>query len=46
MLNSGVGIAFHDVKTTAVDIVDSVKKHLEISQKILLDTLKAGDVKH
>ncbi len=45
MLNSGVGIAFHDVKTTAVDIVDSVKKHLEISQKILLDTLKGRGCK-
>lgn len=39
MMNYGVGIAFHDVKTLNVNNKDSVCKHIEISQSIILDSL-------
>lgn len=39
MMNFGVGIAFHDVKTSEVKSKDSISKHIEISQSILLDSL-------
>lgn len=39
MLNYGVGIAFHDVKTTNANNVDTVLMHYAIAQKIILDSL-------
>jgi hypothetical protein len=39
MLSYGTGIAFHDVKTEAVNNEDSILKHYELSQQIVLDKL-------
>lgn len=39
MLAYGTGIAFHDVKTNVVNREDSIKKHYELSQQIILDKL-------
>lgn len=39
MLLYGTGIAFHDVKTEAVNNEDSILKHYELSQQIVLDKL-------
>ncbi|NDV83341.1 hypothetical protein [Bacteroides sp. 51] len=39
MLNYDVGIAFHDVKTEAVQNVDSVRKHYGVAQDIMLNKL-------
>jgi len=45
MLAYGVGIAFHDVKTEAVNLQDSIVKHYELSQQILLDKLSGRGCK-
>lgn len=39
MINYGTGIAFHDVKTESVEIPDSIRRHLGISQQIILKKL-------
>ena len=39
MQNYDTGIAFHDVNTEAVQNIDSIKKHYEIAQNILLKKL-------
>lgn len=45
MLNYDVGIAFHDVDTEDVFDVDSIVKHYEISQDIILDKLSGRGCK-
>ncbi|MDD3273077.1 MAG: hypothetical protein PHV46_03380 [Bacteroidales bacterium] len=45
MMNYGVGIAYHDVKTKAVDNRDSVYSHILLSHNILMDTLKGRGCK-
>lgn len=39
MLNYGVGIAFHDNRTSDQSNVDSILKHYALSQNIILDSL-------
>ncbi|MEA5006469.1 MAG: hypothetical protein VB022_08675 [Rikenellaceae bacterium] len=39
MLNYGVGIAFHDVKTSNANNVDTVLVHYALAQNIILDSL-------
>ncbi|MFA7493827.1 MAG: hypothetical protein WCZ43_09980 [Proteiniphilum sp.] len=39
MLAYGTGIAFHDVKTDAVNREDSIRKHYELSLQIILNQL-------
>ncbi|MCR9011828.1 hypothetical protein [Gabonibacter chumensis] len=39
MVNYGVGIAFHDVKTSMIHNRDSIKVHYTLSQRIITDKL-------
>lgn len=39
MLGYGVGIAFHDMNTLAVDLPDSILAHYAVAQRIILDRL-------
>lgn len=45
MLAYGTGIAFHDVSTEAVNREDSIIKHYELSQQIILDKLSGRGCK-
>ena len=45
MLNYDVGIAFHDVKTEAVQNVDSVRRHYGLAQDIMLQKLSGRGCK-
>ena len=45
MLSYGTGIAFHDVLTKAVNDEDSIVKHYELSQQIILDELSGRGCK-
>lgn len=45
MVNYGVGIAFHDVKTSMLHNRDSIKVHYSLSQKIITDKLSGRTCK-
>lgn len=45
ILNTGNGLAFHDLKTTSIHNLDSLLKHFEIAQKITMDALGDRGVK-
>lgn len=45
MLNYGIGIAFHDVETDDVHIVDSIYSHFEIAQNLIRSNLNGRGCK-